>query len=198
MNSAPKPHVGPLPTITIDDVISLDPCQDGTDYRNRNVLLELSGGRECFDALDLLAADHIPAEDRLWLALRPELVHEHILHRAACAYASRALARERRAGHKVDARSYAAIRAKLAWLRGKISNNDLRAACEAAWRAARGAAWLAAREAARVAAWGAAWRAACEAARVAAWEAAWGAERKRQIEILQKMLRAAEVANENL
>jgi hypothetical protein len=45
------------------------------------------------------------------------------------------------------------------------------AAWDAAWDAARGAAWDAARAAARDAAWGAAW----DAARAAAWDASWDA-----------------------
>jgi len=51
------------------------------------------------------------------------------------------------------------------------------AAWDAAWDAARDAAWAAAWDAARAAAWDAAWDAARDAARAAAWDAAWDAAR---------------------
>ena len=56
-----------------------------------------------------------------------------------------------------DPRSWAAIEAKRAWLRGEISDEELGAARDAASAAARDAARAAARAAARDAAWSAAW-----------------------------------------
>ena len=84
-----------------------------------------------------------------------------------------------------DPRSWNAIEAKRAWLRGEISDEELDAARDAAWDATRAAALDAARaaaldaawDAARDAAWDAAWDAARDAARDAAWDAARAAAR---------------------
>jgi hypothetical protein len=80
-----------------------------------------------------------------------------VLHEFACCVAESALGM---AGVEDD-RSWNAIEAKRAWLRGEISD----AAMDAAWDAARDAAWDAAWDAARAAAWAAA----RDAARDAAW-----------------------------
>jgi hypothetical protein len=95
----------------------------------------------------------------------------------------RALLRERAAGREPEERSWAAITAARAFVRGTITTEELiaardaaegaRAAAEAAAWAAREAAW-AAREAAREVAWKGA-RSAAWAARGAAWESARGA-----------------------
>lgn len=206
MNSAPKPHVGPLPTCTIDDVLSWDPCDDGDkDYSDRAVLVDLAKGKTSASALDILAMRHIPAADRLWLVLRPALVPEYTLHVFATKCADRALRREKRKGRAVDLRSRAAIKAKLRWLRNEIDNDQLGAARAAAWAAAGSAAldaawtaaWTAARDAARTAArtaavdgaWDAAWAAAGSVAVDVAVAAARDAEHRHQIQMLAKLLR---------
>lgn len=72
-----------------------------------------------------------------------------------------------------DERSWNAIKVKREWVDGKATNEELEAACSAAWAAAWDAAGNAACSAARAAAWAAAreaaWAAAREAARAAAW-----------------------------
>jgi hypothetical protein len=81
-------------------------------------------------------------------------------------------------GHN-DPRSWQAIEAARAYVRGEIDTQTL----DAAWDAARAAAWAAAGDAARAAAWAAAWAAAGDAAGAAAgdaagaaaWAAAWAA-----------------------
>ena len=73
-----------------------------------------------------------------------------VLHRFACDIAEKAL---KQAG-MTDERSWAAIRVKRTWLKGKATDNELAAAGAAAWAAAwaAGAAGAAARAAARAAA----------------------------------------------
>ena len=116
----------------------------------------------------------------------------NVLHEMACISAETALL----IANVDDPRCWEAIEAKRAWLRGEIDDAQL----DAAWGAARAAAWAAARD---DAAWGAAWGAAraaarddaaraaarddaawdaardatWAAARVAAWAAAWAAAR---------------------
>ena len=85
----------------------------------------------------------------------------------ACWCAEQALERERAEGHEPDPRSWAAIEAQRAWLRGETSSTAREAAREDVWEAARddryAGAWIAARAIARDAAW------------LVAWEAAWNA-----------------------
>ena len=101
------------------------------------------------------------------------------LHEFACDEAERAL----RSAGVDDERSWRAIKAKRAWLRGEATDADLSAAWSAAWDAAdaaRAAAADATRAATRAATWAAAWAATWvatantpwSAARDAAWEAA--------------------------
>ena len=89
------------------------------------------------------------------------------LHEFAVAQARSAL---ELTGEK-DERCFAALEAKILWLDGKITDDDLARARAAAWGTARDAAW----DAAWAAAWDAAWDAAWAAARAAAWDAAWAA-----------------------
>ena len=132
--------------------------------------------KERWTALDILELKEIPDEDKLWCVLREELIEPEKLHEFACACAERALSRV----ENPDPRSIAAIAAKRAWLRGEITDAELKlaegAARAAASAAARDAAWAAARAAARAAAW-AADRSACISARNAARAAAWTADR---------------------
>ena len=108
----------------------------------------------------------------------------NVLHRFAVSCARRAL---RQAG-MTDRRCWEACTVKLRWLDGKASDNELAAARaaadEAAWEAARKAAW-AAWEAARKAAWAAA---AARAARAVAWAAS-AAARAAQKKSLLRLLR---------
>ncbi len=135
----------------------------------------------------------------LWMADATKVLHEF-----ACWCAERALLREREAGREPDPRSWRAIEVKRAWISGEATDDELRAAQDAAWAAARAAAqdaawaaaqdaaWAAAWAAAQDAAWAAAWAAAQDAARAAAWAAAraaaWAAEHEAQNAKLEEML----------
>lgn len=91
----------------------------------------------------------------------------HILHEFACACAEDALALVA----QPDARSVAAIKAKRAWLRGEITDEELDSASAEAWHALDSA-WDVARDAAYAAAWAASRDDALAVARDAAWAAA--------------------------
>ena len=107
-----------------------------------------------------------------------------VLHEFACRCAEHALKR----AHVTDKRSWAAIEAKRAWLRGDISDTELvtaiAAASDAAWAAARATAIAAA----RAAAWDAARDAAWAAAR-ATGDASWAAARDAQNRLLQNIVK---------
>ncbi len=72
---------------------------------------------------------------------------------------------------------------------GQATDEELAAACDAAWDAARAAACDAARAAAWAAAWDAAWDAARAAACDAAWDAACDAARAAAVEVQSDLLR---------
>ncbi len=93
---------------------------------------------------------------------------ERMLHEFACWCAKGALEKAR----VTDRRCWIAIETKLAWLKGKATNQELDAAWSAAQSAAQSAAESAAWSAAQSAAWSAAQSAAESAARSAAWSAA--------------------------
>ena len=112
---------------TIKQVLSWGPCENYTRER----IEELFTGRKTVAVQDILSMD-IPARDRLWAVLREELVPATILHEFMCWCAEQALVREREAGREPDPRSWAAIEAKRAWLRGEIDGKVLAAAWEAA------------------------------------------------------------------
>ena len=153
-----------MKTVTINDVIGWDPCYLREADKGKAYLRKLYSAHEHWTALqiiDEMPGQGVPPEDILWTVLRPEMIDEPALHELACRFAEAALEAERSAGREPDPRSWAAIAAKRAWLRGEIDDEDL----AAAWAAAGDAAW-AARDAARDAAWAAAW-AARDAARAA-------------------------------
>jgi hypothetical protein len=114
------------------------------------------------------------------------------LHEFSCWCARQALESERKAGHEPDARSWAAVQAKVDWLDGKITDVQLAAAWAAAGAAARAAArdaaWAAARAAAGAAA-GAAGAAARAAAGAAAGDAAGDAQNTKLEEMLLAFLK---------
>ena len=201
-----------MKSITYEEFLEFDPCY----LRNpeqKALMDSIARRQEKWTALDILGLEEIPDEDKLWCVLRGEVIDPKTLHGFACACAERALSRV----ENPDPRSVAAIAAKRAWLRGEITDVELKLAEDAAWNAASAAAWDAARDAARgaaraaaldaaldaawVAALDAAWVAARGAAwnaeRAAAWNAARAAERAWQVEELKKMLREENNAGSN-
>lgn len=155
-----------MKTITYEDFVSFKPCwlTDGkTRIKHAAQLARYRKMRDEWSALEILRLDEVEAKDRLWLALREELIDAPILHEFACRCAERAIARI----DKPDERSVAAIEAKRKWLRGEISNKEL----YAAWGAAVEAHWVA------YAFVDTAYRAAADAAQKEGWRAALDATR---------------------
>lgn len=149
-----------MKTITYQDIMSWSPCYDPVA---RGLCTPDWSGT----ALDILRAEHIPAEDRLWVVLREELIDPRALRLFAVWCARRALAR--------------------------IANPDPRsiAACDIAERHANGQATDEELDAARVAAsdaWADAAAADAAAAARSAASAADAAARSAQITKLIEML----------
>jgi hypothetical protein len=147
-------------TYSVRDELKL--CANGLHYSKRAIdalryapggiveLVEIPDGVERIEDNDKGCARR---RKTLWIADASSTLHEF-----ACRCAEEALLQERAAGREPDPRSWAAIEAKRAWLRGEI---DGAAAWSVAWAAARAAA-RAASDAASDAAWSVAWAAAWE------------------------------------
>ena len=142
------------PVFTIDDIRSWKPCYDPARF-----LPEGWSGT----ALDILAVEDCPANDRLWVVLREEALSARTARLFAVAVARAALALV----ENPDPRSIVAVDVAERHANGEASGDELDAAWAAARDAARDAAWAAA----RVATWDAARVAARDAARVATWDA---------------------------
>ena len=160
-----------MKTVTYEEFLRFDPCwlNDGRAEK----LAKIGARKKDWSALDILKLRGVSDEDKLWAVLREELIDAPLLHEFACRCAERALTNAK----VEDKRSWDAIAAKRAWLRGEMTDEQLAKASATAWDAA----WDAARDAARDAAW--------DAARDAAWAAAWAAERAWQERELIKMLK---------
>lgn len=160
-------------TVTLEQFLAFGPCwleEEG----GRKRLERIAARKKEWTALDVLRLPdkEVSPADKLWAVLREDFIDERTLHEFACICAERALT----LAEVKDERCRNAIKAKRAWLRGEISDDELDAAWAAAWDAARAAASAVARAAARAAAWDAA----CSAARAA--------ERKWQCEKLIELL----------
>jgi hypothetical protein len=140
----------------IDFLKHHDACEEGVDWATNN----------CSSLIDCW--NKAKPEWLIWLAMREGVLTDRELHEFSLWSA------EQVRHLMTDPRSIAALDAKRKWLDGEISDDELQAACEAAW-----AAWYAADAEADVAARAAAW-AAKSAARAAVWNAAkaaaWAAE----------------------
>jgi hypothetical protein len=175
-----------MKTATIYDLLSWKPCYSESQIR------ELAGDVIEFTALDVLMRDDIPADHRLWVVLRPELIDERTLRLFACDCAERVVLSIFEREYPDDLRPRQAIEVTRRYANGQATREELAAARNAAWStwAATGgvawaAAWGAAGDAARAAVGDAAWAAARAAARAAAgaaaWDVAWAAEHRRQV-----------------
>jgi len=177
--------------ITTEQIMSWYPC----DRYNEGIVSDLIGaGKTPIEIAEL----GIPAEDRLWVLLRQDIIPEIQLHSLACDFAQEV------AHLNPDPRVQAAIDAKRKWIAGQISDKELAAAetaARAAGEAARAAAWSAAWSAAEAAVWAAArsaaraaaWAAAREAAWAAAMEAAMEAAKEKQLNIVKIYLKSLDV-----
>jgi len=149
---------------------------DALSYSKSSLVCRVRIWGDVLEDTDKLAGTHRKC---LWM-----LDIDKILHEFACQVAEQAL----KAANVIDKRCWAAIEAKRAWLKGEISDKQLKAAWDAAWDAAGAAARVA-----WDAAWAAAWAAARDA-RAAAWAAARDARdaraaaRAEQNKLLTKMV----------
>ena len=155
---------------------------------------------------DLMCDERVPANDRIWAFANCTLIPDNIKRFAAVRFVRETPIRDGRfvVDLSTDERSLNVLDVAMRHAQGLATDDELAAASDAAWYAARDAAWAAAWDAASdaasaaaldaawYAAWAAAWAAARAAARYAARDAArdaaLAAARDAQIEIIKSMI----------
>ena len=189
-----------MKTVTIDEVLSWNPCEEYTKERLR----KLAGRRKKMSGLQILALK-IPVADRLWAILWHGFLSNKDLRLFACDCAEHVLGIFEKK-YPEDKRPQECIETARRFAYGLATEKERDAARDAAgdaagdaaWDAARAAgdAWAAAGAAAGDAAWAAAWAAAGAAAGDAAWDAAraaagaaaWAKEEAWQVKRLKRYL----------
>jgi hypothetical protein len=119
-----------LPACTLEQLMSWNPCSRYSEARIRR----LAKGRETFTAVDVLKL-RIPAEDRLWVVLRPELLPERTLRLFACSCAEHVLPLFEQQ-YPEDKRPRRAIETARRFAAGEAPREELAAAGDDAWAAA--------------------------------------------------------------
>ena len=185
-----------LPTVTAKIFRSWNPCWDNSKL---DAFLDQYED-EPWTALDVLSLRGIPAEDLLWVVLRPEFLPKSVRHEFGFWCADRARLSAAQAMEDAGLPDQARLLRKLAPVTGATSADAAGDAARTAWAAARDArhaaraAWAAASAAGS--AWAAArtaWAAASAAgyAASAAEDAAGAAEREQQVRKLCQLLKVA-------
>jgi hypothetical protein len=146
-------------TVDSELIMSLGPCDDWPESRVWRAVPKR------IPLTEFLRAEHIPVDDRLWVALHRKILSDRILRLFACDCAERALQRERDAGREPDPRSWNAVAVARRYAAGEATDEELADAWTSAWAASLSTC-EAASEAASPNAWAAcsAWHAAWEAA----------------------------------
>lgn len=145
--------------VTLEQVLSLNPCY------SKEKLLAISEGKTEMTIGEIIELQHVPAEHKFWLLVREEYIPERTLHEFALWCAETALNKAK----VTDGRSWNALKVKRLWLDGKATDEELAAASDSAYEAAKAFAGA--------------------PALVAAWDAASAAARDEQLAKLKEMLR---------
>lgn len=176
-----------LPTCTIDDIMSHNPCDEYPRERIASLLATIRPRRKRFNGLHLAQLD-IPVADYIWV-LRACL-SDRDLRLLACDFAEWAVKKHWTPKYPDDKRPQDAIAAARMYAMNPTDEN------KAKMDASSSAAWSAAWSAARSAAWSAAESAAWSAAGAAAWSVAESAERARQKQHIIKYLKRLEARHD--
>jgi hypothetical protein len=175
-----------LKLYTVSDIRKCNPCYDPVE---RGLCAEDWQGT----VVDVLKAEQVPAEDRIWLVSR--WLDDRTARLFACWCVRNTPLAD---GHVVwdlltDERSRNAVEVAERYADGNATLGELNAArdaaraaaWDAAWDAARDAAWAAALAAALAAAWATAWATARDAAWGSARDSAWDAQIRHLIEMIE-------------
>ncbi|CZT57842.1 hypothetical protein BN3661_02193 [Eubacteriaceae bacterium CHKCI005] len=136
-----------LPTVTYEQFLKFKPCWLN-DRKRATQLKEIGSRKKEWNALDVLRLEEVNIADRMWAVLREEFLSANLLHEYACRCADYALSKI----DNPDPRSIQAVEAKRKWMRGEISDTELKVKCLKVWGAGRAVAWISARAAAWVSA----------------------------------------------
>ena len=115
-----------LPVKTLEDIRALNPCYDPDKYAPD----DWEG-----TAMDVLKAEQVPADDRLWIVCHEGWIDDRTLRLFAVWCAREALARI----DNPDPRSINAVEVAERYANGDATKIELDAAWTAAWTAARAA-----------------------------------------------------------
>lgn len=182
--------------VTYEQFINIDPYWTETEEGKEKLKKYKSWWKDDKTALDILSFEEIGLEDRLCTVLRPEFIDEPILHEFACRCAEKLLSHV----DNPDPRTVAAIKAKRAWLRGEISDDELKKAEKAAQSVANSIVNSSAQGAAQSAVWAAAkdivcaipcdilWDDTWDDTWDITWDVVWFTKYQWQVDELRKML----------
>ncbi len=156
--------------VTLETIMNWNPCEEYPEERIKKLM-----GRKKYVKLDDIWKVKLDnRNDYLWFALRSEFISEENLHLIAI-YAAELVLPVYEKKYPDDDRPRKAIQAKKDWLKGKITDNELKKArhmlkyaANAVYHASRHAAWSAVESCARYASW----YGAGHIARYASWYAA--------------------------
>ena len=111
-----------MKTVTLKQFLTFGPCWLNTES-GRERLERIAARKKEWTALDVLRLPDkkVSPKDKLWAVLREEFIDARTLHEFACICAERALT----LAGVTDERCWNAIKAKRAWLRGEISDDEL-------------------------------------------------------------------------
>ncbi len=111
--------------ITIDQILEWKPCDP---YRDRDYLYALMCG-ESFTSLEIAHFEKVPIKDRIWTLLHEEVIPGEKLYLLGCDFAEHVL------HYSDDKRSINAIEARRKWVRGEITDRQLKIAAYGAYGA---------------------------------------------------------------
>ena len=144
--------------ITLEQILSWGPCRG---YDTAAEIVALTDANWPKTPMEIAQLD-IPAEDRIWVLLHPEIIPEKRLHLLACDFAEKVLPIFE-AAHPKDKRPRAVLEIKRQWVDGKATNGELDAARSAIYGTDGGEVW----DASEIAPWRTGW----DAARTAVYDA---------------------------
>lgn len=106
--------------VTYEEFLKFPPCWLETE-EGRSLREYKSWWGDGKTALDILKTDKIDKKDIFFTILKPEFIDEPILHEFACRCAERVISRT----NNPEPEIIIAIKAKRAWIKGKITDKEL-------------------------------------------------------------------------
>jgi len=121
--------------ITIEQILSWYPCES---YNSADKIITVAGSEGPWTPVEIAEMDHIPAENRLWVLLRNEVLNANQLNMLACDFAED-VSHIFESEYPGDDCLRIAIETKRKWISGltSVTKDNLAAANQAIWTAIR-------------------------------------------------------------